>query len=297
MPDENASEVVGEIRRIPRDSIRPMPNQPREYFDPVALKELADSIQEIGQAVAIIVRPVMPPEGKIRFELIEGQRRWHACEMISEHFMRAEIRFPKDADEQFIMSVIANFAREPNNCIETAKSVNRIKGMGKTNAQISKIFGKSETWVSQHLKLLKLDPAVLKLLSPEMPDEKRISFNTALLLTDLPISHQLTLGRAISELGLSMAGARHLIKKTVYTEKIRVPRRRPGDDYRSFSGFFDRAFDQFEIFLDMPVGQLDEMLKGGKTFQRSRLVEKLDELVVQLTQIKESVLGFEKRRK
>jgi hypothetical protein len=168
--------------------------------------------------------------------------------------------------------------------------------MGKTNAQISKIFGKSETWVSQHLKLLKLDPEVLRLLSPEMPDEKRVSFNTALLLTDLPTSHQLSLGKAISELGLTMAGARHLIKKTVYTEKLRVPRRRPGDDYRTFSGFFERTFDQLEIFLDMPLGQLDEMLKGGKTFQRSHLIDRLDEISGQVTSIKESILAYEKRR-
>ncbi len=69
------------IVEILRDRIRPFANQPREYFNESALKDLARSIKAVGQQVEIRVRP-LAGDPKHDYELIDGQRRWLACQMI-----------------------------------------------------------------------------------------------------------------------------------------------------------------------------------------------------------------------
>ncbi|TIR99112.1 MAG: ParB/RepB/Spo0J family partition protein, partial [Mesorhizobium sp.] len=60
-------------KRIPLNLVIPNPDQPRKHFDPVKLRELAESIRERGLIQAITVRPV---DGK--FMIVGGERRWRA---------------------------------------------------------------------------------------------------------------------------------------------------------------------------------------------------------------------------
>jgi ParB family chromosome partitioning protein len=67
-------------KRIPLTQVMPNPDQPRKHFDPVKLRELAESIREHGLSQAITVRPV--PKGQ--FMIVMGERRWRAHKLLAE---------------------------------------------------------------------------------------------------------------------------------------------------------------------------------------------------------------------
>ncbi|RUY26977.1 ParB/RepB/Spo0J family partition protein [Mesorhizobium sp. M7A.F.Ca.US.001.04.1.1] len=74
-------------QRIPLSQLIPNPDQPRKHFDPVKLRELAESIRERGLIQTITVRPV---DGK--FMIVGGERRWHAHQMIEAADILCEVR-------------------------------------------------------------------------------------------------------------------------------------------------------------------------------------------------------------
>jgi ParB family chromosome partitioning protein len=65
------------VQRLALSRIRPCALQPRKHFSEDALRELADSIREQGIVQPLIVRPAGDA-----FELIAGERRWRAAQML-----------------------------------------------------------------------------------------------------------------------------------------------------------------------------------------------------------------------
>ena len=63
-----------QLRRVKVSQISRNPNQPRKYFDPEAIGQLADSIRQYGVLNPLTVRRT--GEG---FELIAGERRLRAA--------------------------------------------------------------------------------------------------------------------------------------------------------------------------------------------------------------------------
>ena len=72
-----APEAGERVRRVALDRIRPCSFQPRKKFSDEALRELADSIREQG-----IVQPLIVRERGGQFELIAGERRWRASQLL-----------------------------------------------------------------------------------------------------------------------------------------------------------------------------------------------------------------------
>ena len=70
-------------RRVPIETIRANPRNPRRDFVDVDLGELAQSIRERGVLQPILVRPVRGET--VRFEIIAGERRWRAAQLASLH--------------------------------------------------------------------------------------------------------------------------------------------------------------------------------------------------------------------
>src|ERR1700741_865052 len=63
--------------RVPLERIRPSPFKPRKEFAPEALKELTDSIKAQG-----ILQPLLVREQPDHYELIAGERRWRAAQVL-----------------------------------------------------------------------------------------------------------------------------------------------------------------------------------------------------------------------
>jgi ParB family transcriptional regulator, chromosome partitioning protein len=143
------------VQRVSLDRIRPCPLQPRKDFSPEALRELADSIREQG-----IVQPLIVRERDGYFELIAGERRWRAAQLLQ--LPEAPI-IVRQADDRSVLelALIENLQRENLNAIEEAHGYAQLAGQFQlTQEEISGKVGKSRAVVANALRLLKLPPPV-----------------------------------------------------------------------------------------------------------------------------------------
>jgi ParB family chromosome partitioning protein len=145
-------EADGErIQSIPLASIVPSPLQPRTEFLPEHLNELVESIRERGIIQPLIVRKV---DGK--YELIAGERRWRASQIVGLTEAPAIVR--KASDQEVLeLALIENLQREDLNPIEEAAAYARLSREFKlTQEEISRRVGKSRASIANSMRLLDL---------------------------------------------------------------------------------------------------------------------------------------------
>ena len=123
-------------------------HQPRKVFHENEIKQLADSINENGQISPIVVRKI----GE-KFELIVGERRWRASQLLKKDTIDAVII---DADEKTsaVLSIVENVQREDLNSMEEAESLLRlVNEFGMSHDDVSKYISKSRTHVTNLIRL------------------------------------------------------------------------------------------------------------------------------------------------
>jgi len=143
------------VQKVPLDKIRPSALQPRKQFSDESLRELADSIREQGIVQPLIVRP----RGDM-FELIAGERRWRAAQLLKLPDVPVIAR---DADDRTVLelALIENLQRENLNPIEEALGYSQLSIQFElTQEEISAKVGKSRAAVANALRLLKLPQPV-----------------------------------------------------------------------------------------------------------------------------------------
>ena len=152
--DKNAVKSVGSIIDLELDAIEVNPFQPRTYFNEEALRELANSIKELGVIQPITVRKL---EGN-KFQLVSGERRFRASKLIGNKTVPAYIRLAND-QEMLEMALVENIQRKNLDPIEVALSYQRlIDEIQLTQEDLSIRVGKKRSTVTNYLRLLKLDP-------------------------------------------------------------------------------------------------------------------------------------------
>ena len=164
-----------EIREIKLDEIRSNPYQPRKVFDDESLQELASSIKEHG-----VVQPVIVKKSIKGYELVAGERRTRACRLAGLKTVPAVV---KDFNDQEMMEIalIENIQRENLNPIEEAMAYDAIiHGYNLTQEDVAKKFGKSRTYVTNILGLLKLPDEVKKLV-----EKRNLSMSHARVLSKI----------------------------------------------------------------------------------------------------------------
>ena len=140
-----------DVTMIKLDEIRSNPYQPRKTFNEESLRELAVSIKEYG-----IVQPVIVKKSIRGYELIAGERRCKASRLAGLTEVPAIIKEFTD-QEMMEIALIENIQREDLNPIDEAKSVmNIIKLRGMTQEEFALKFGKSRSYITNLLGLLKL---------------------------------------------------------------------------------------------------------------------------------------------
>ena len=147
------------VQRVPLDRIRPCPLQPRKDFSDEALRELADSIREQG-----IVQPLIVRERGGFFELIAGERRWRAAQLLN--LLEVPI-ITRKADDRAVLelALIENLQRENLNAVEEAHGYAQLAEQFQlTQEDIAAKVGKSRAAVANALRLLKLPAIVQKYL-------------------------------------------------------------------------------------------------------------------------------------
>lgn len=149
------------IMTVPVERIVPNRFQPRRSFEPEKLQELADSIRENGIIQPIIVTKTDTSD----YELIAGERRLQAAKMAGLNEIPVVIRSVSH-QEQLTLAVIENIQREDLNPVEEALAYQTLGDeFGLTHSQIANIVGKDRATVTNSLRLLKLHPDILFLIS------------------------------------------------------------------------------------------------------------------------------------
>ena len=150
-PPDNSQRV----QRVPLNRIRASALQPRKEFSAEALQELADSIREQG-----IVQPLIVRERGGFFELIAGERRWRAAQLLN---LPEVPIITREADDRSVLelALIENLQRENLNALEEALGYAQLAGQFQlTQEEIALKVGKSRAAVANATRLLKLPVAV-----------------------------------------------------------------------------------------------------------------------------------------
>lgn len=156
--DNEQTEGSSSINEIELKKIKVNPNQPRREFDPVALQELADSIEEIGIIQPITLRKLTDDE----YQIIAGERRFRAAQMAHLTTIPAYIRTADD-ENVMEMALIENIQREDLNSVEIALAYQHLLDQyGLTQERLSERVGKKRATIANYLRLLKL-PAPIQL--------------------------------------------------------------------------------------------------------------------------------------
>lgn len=149
--DREPSEIANEIQHVPISNVVPSPLQPRTEIPADDLAELHDSIRQHGVIQPLIVRRV---QGKL--ELIAGERRWRACEMLGLKTVPVIEREATDR-EVLEMALVENLQRQDLNAIEEAAGYVRLaREFEMKQDQIAERVGKSRASVANSMRLLDL---------------------------------------------------------------------------------------------------------------------------------------------
>jgi ParB family chromosome partitioning protein len=147
---------------VPIEAIRPSPFQPRRRFAEAELDELAQSIREKGIVQPLLVRPIA--DAAADFELVAGERRWRAAQLVGLHEVPVVIR-PLGDSEALEIALVENLQREDLSPLEEAEAYSRLtREFGRSQAGLAEAVGKSRSHVANTLRLLALPAPVRKSL-------------------------------------------------------------------------------------------------------------------------------------
>jgi len=155
MSAERKPPRAAKLRNLPIDRLERGRFQPRRVIDGAALKRLAESIRSEG-----VVQPLFVRKQGSKFEIVAGQRRWHAAKIAG--LKKVPTVVGKVSDETALaVALIENLHREDLNPIDEARAIERlIAEFGMTHQQVADTIGKSRAAVTNLLRLLELPAPV-----------------------------------------------------------------------------------------------------------------------------------------
>lgn len=149
-----------QIQDIELSKITPNKFQPRRQFSEESIKELAQTLDKEG-----LLQPIVVRENEYGYEIIAGERRFRAAQSLGWEKIPAIVNNMND-DQAASLALIENLQRENLNPIDEAKAYkNLMKLNNLTQTQLAKNMGKSQSYVANKLRLLKLTPKVQSYLA------------------------------------------------------------------------------------------------------------------------------------
>lgn len=209
--------VLDKIVMVMLDTLSPSPFQPRRVFNESALNDLVESIREKGVLQPLLVRP--NPKKKGEYEIIAGERRFRASQKAGLTQVPVII---KNFDDKSALEValVENLQREDLNAIEEAEAYTRlIKEFKYTQEELSRVVGKSRSYVANMMRLLELPESVKKLLA-----DKQMTVGHARSL--LTVENPEKIAKEIVKKGLSV---REVEKMTSESKNPAIKEKKPKD--------------------------------------------------------------------
>lgn len=141
-----------QIQDLELDKIVPNRYQPRRQFSDDSIKELAETLDKDGLLQPIVVRE----NGEEQYEIIAGERRYRAAKSLGWSTIPAIVK-DMDDDQAASLALIENLQREDLNPIDEAKAYSNLMELNNlTQTALAKDMGKSQSYVANKLRLLKL---------------------------------------------------------------------------------------------------------------------------------------------
>ena len=187
------SKPMTEMAEVALSAIEPNPLQPRTMFDDEALQELSASIAQLG-----VIQPItLKPNGKDKYIIISGERRWRASQLAGLETIPAYIR-EVDDENLHAMALVENIQRENLNAIEIALGMKRlIEECGLTQEAMAEKVGKKRSTVSNYMRLL------------SMPSEVQLALKDGIIT----MGHAKAIGGL--ELDLQLKALKKCVKKSL----------------------------------------------------------------------------------
>ena len=163
---EKIREVIEEERsklmEISTSDIVANEGQPRKNFNEEDLKDLATSIEKYG-----IIQPLLLKKKEDKYEIIAGERRFRAAKLAGLEKVPAIVKDITDHESSRI-AIIENIQRKDLSPVEEAMSYRHLlDSQDLTQKELAEEIGKSRQYIGNTIRLLNLDPRVLKLLEEE----------------------------------------------------------------------------------------------------------------------------------
>lgn len=198
---------------LPIGKIEPNPYQPRKEFEKSQLVDLAESIQSEG-----LIQPIVVREANGSYQLIAGERRWRAFQLLKLKTIPARILEAGDSSAAS-MALIENLQRENLNPVEEAMGfASLVRDFDLTQEQVAERVGRGRATIANSLRLLSLPEEVRGYLSSQM-----LSTGHAKVLLGLESKQeQSLLARRIIEDGVSVRGAEDLVNSVRKSSKSKT---------------------------------------------------------------------------
>ena len=156
---ESKKAVVDKVVELNMAEVEPMLNQPRKVFDKKKLEELANSVREHG-----VIQPILVVKNEDGYNIVAGERRWRAAKIVGLKTIPAIVKDYTDTKKKQV-ALIENIQREDLNVMEVAVALKELMDMESYNVtDVAKVTGKSQSAVSNIVRLLKLTPDVQQLV-------------------------------------------------------------------------------------------------------------------------------------
>lgn len=191
-----------QIEYRPIANLVPGQYQPRRVFSDETIAELADSIQKQGLLQPLVVRELQADQ----YEIIAGERRWRACQLIGMSQVPVLIRTVND-ETALALALIENLQREDLSSLDQARSMQRLLvDFSLSHQQIADVLSKSRTTVTNHLRLLNLSAEVQMFL-----EQGSLEMGHARSLLTLPEKEQKRIANKVVTKGLSVRETERLV--------------------------------------------------------------------------------------
>ena len=147
---------------VPVELLYPGRLQPRRRVSDAALEDLSRSIAEKGILQPLLVR--RHPNDPNSYEIIAGERRWRAAQMVPVHTVPVVVRDLNDR-EALEIALIENLQRQDLSPLEEAEGYRRLlEEFAHSQDDLAQSVGKSRSHVANTMRLLSLPEPVKDML-------------------------------------------------------------------------------------------------------------------------------------
>lgn len=270
-------ETSGLVREISIHDIDPNPNQPRKHFSEESLRQLADSIEEVGLLQPIIVMPAGDqPEKQTdgRYVIVAGERRWRAARLANLTTIPAIVR-EADTISRMEVALIENLQREDLNPMEEAYAIHALMDeCGLIQEEVARRLGKGRATIANMLRLITL-PAQIQ----DYVKTGDISMGHARCLASVESrTRQLDLAKRVIDEGLSVRALEQLIaRREPATERVVVTRKPPAEFFKIETSARETFGMRVNVKGTLNKGRI--VLKYEKAEELERFNEILEEIM------------------